>query len=137
MGRMHMTYLLDTHVWYWLVESPEKIPVKVRKALQHKNAVPFGVSSISLWEIAKLEEKQRITFNVPLELWMREALNPEFIRRVDLDERVALESTRLPEGFHPDPADQILVASARVHNLTLITADRKILAYPHVRSLWS
>ena len=134
---MQMTYLLDTHVWYWLVESPEKIPVKVRKSLQQKGSVPFGVSSISLWEIAKLEENRRITFNVPLDFWMHEALDPEFIRRVDMDERVAIESTRLPEGFHSDPADQIIVATARVHNLTLITADQKILDYPHVKSLWS
>jgi PIN domain nuclease of toxin-antitoxin system len=52
------------------------------------------------------------------------------------DERVALESTKLPGGFHNDPADQIIVASARVHNLTLITADRKIIDYGHVQTLW-
>jgi len=55
---------------------------------------------------------------------------------VPLDERVALESTKLPGEFHNDPSDQIIVATARVHNLTLITADRKILAYRHVKTLW-
>jgi PIN domain nuclease of toxin-antitoxin system len=131
-----MKYLLDTHVWYWLMEAPEKIPVNVRKMMNQNGTVPFGVSAISLWEIAKLEEKGRIDFKVPLQDWMKDALDPEFMKRLELDERVAVESTRLPEGFHHDPSDQIIVATARVQNLTLITADRKILAYRHVRTLW-
>jgi PIN domain nuclease of toxin-antitoxin system len=131
-----MKYLLDTHVWYWLMETPEKIPGAVRKIIAQKTSVPFGVSAISLWEIAKLEEKGKINFNIPLQRWMREALDPGFMKRVELDEQVAAESTRLPEEFHRDPADQMIVATARVHNLTLITADRKILSYRHVKTLW-
>jgi PIN domain nuclease of toxin-antitoxin system len=131
-----MKYLLDTHVWYWLMEVPEKIPVNVRKIMSQNGTVPFGISAISLWEIAKLEEKKRIDFNIPLQNWMKDALDPDFMKRLELDEQVAVESTRLPEGFHRDPSDQIIVATARVHNLTLITADRKILAYRHVRTLW-
>ena len=131
-----MKYLLDTHVWYWLMEVPEKIPVSVRKTMSQNNSIPFGISAISLWEIAKLGEKGKIDFNIPLQNWMKNALEPDFMKRLELDEQVAVESTRLPEGFHRDPADQIIVATARIHNLTLITADRKILAYRHVRTLW-
>lgn len=131
-----MKYLLDTHVWYWLMETPEKIPGAVRKIIGQKTSIPFGVSAISLWEIAKLEEKGKINFNIPLQRWMREALDPGFMKRLELDEQVAAESTRLPEEFHRDPADQMIVATARVHNLTLITADRKILSYRHVKTLW-
>ena len=131
-----MKNLLDTHVWYWLMETPEKIPGAVRKIIGQKTSIPFGVSAISLWEIAKLEEKGKINFNIPLQRWMREALDPGFMKRLELDEQVAAESTRLPEEFHRDPADQMIVATARVHNLTLITADRKILSYRHVKTLW-
>lgn len=134
---MQVKYLLDTHVWYWLMETPEKIPDAVRKVLGQKTSVPFGISAISLWEIAKLEEKGKINFNIPLQRWMREALDPGFMKRLDLDEQVAAESTRLPEAFHRDPADQMIVATASVHNLTLITADQKILSYRHVKTLWS
>lgn len=133
---MQVKYLLDTHVWYWLMETPEKIPGAVRKIIGQKTSIPFGVSAISLWEIAKLEEKGKINFNIPLQRWMREALDPGFMKRLELDEQVAAESTRLPEEFHRDPADQMIVATARVHNLTLITADRKILSYRHVKTLW-
>jgi PIN domain nuclease of toxin-antitoxin system len=136
MERQQMKYLLDTHVWYWLMEAPEKIPDGVKKILRHKDAIPFGISAISLWEIAKLEEKGKINFNIPLQNWMKDSLDPGFMKQLELDEQVAVESTRLPEPFHRDPADQIIVATARVHNLTLITADRKILAYRHVRTLW-
>jgi PIN domain nuclease of toxin-antitoxin system len=133
---MQVKNLLDTHVWYWLMETPEKIPGAVRKIIGQKTSIPFGVSAISLWEIAKLEEKGKINFNIPLQRWMREALDPGFMKRLELDEQVAAESTRLPEEFHRDPADQMIVATARVHNLTLITADRKILSYRHVKTLW-
>jgi len=131
-----MKYLLDTHVWYWLMEAPKKVPAKVRRRLQQTGAAPFGLSAISLWEIAKLDEKRKIDFKIQLHHWMNDALNPQFVQKIELDEQVAVESTRLPEGFHRDPSDQIIVATARVHNLTLITADRKILAYRHVKTLW-
>jgi len=131
-----MRCLLDTHVWYWLMEVPGKVPAKIKRALRQTGTAPFGLSAISLWEIAKLDEKGKIDFKIPLDHWINDALDPRFVQRLELDEKVAVESTRLPEGFHRDPSDQIIVATARVHNLTLITADRKILAYRHVKTLW-
>ncbi len=131
-----MKYLLDTHVWYWLMEAPKKVPAKVKRVLRQMGAAPFGLSAISLWEIAKLDEKRKIDFKIQMDHWMNDALNPQFVQKIELDEQIAVESTRLPEGFHRDPSDQIIVATARVHNLTLITADRKILAYRHVKTLW-
>ena len=132
-----MKYLLDTHVWYWLMEAPAKVPAKVKRVLKRTGSTPLGLSAISLWEIAKLEEKAKINFKIPLDRWMEDALEPRFVQKLELDDRVAVESTRLPEGFHRDLSGQIIVATARVHNLTLITADRKILAYSHVKTLWS
>jgi len=130
-----MKYLLDTHVWIWMMDCPEKLPKKVRTAFR-KEAGPLAVSLMSVWEIAKLVQKSRIDLNMPLERWVYNALDSSLICKINLDERVAIESTRLPGDFHNDPAEQILVATARVHRLTLVTADRKILTYSHVKTLW-
>ncbi len=130
-----MKYLLDTHVWIWMMDYPEKLPKKVRTAFR-KEAGPLAVSLMSVWEIAKLVQKSRIDLNMPLERWVYNALDSSLICKINLDERVAIESTRLPGDFHNDPAEQILVATARVHRLTLVTADRKILTYSHVKTLW-
>src|SRR6056297_1363527 len=131
-----MKYLLDTHAWIWLLDLPEKIPSRVRRVLRAEHN-PVGVSAITLWEIAKLTEKKKNTLASPVDEWIYDALNSGIVCKVHLDEKVAIESTRLPDGFHRDPADQIIVATARVHNLTLITADRKILGYRHVKTLWA
>lgn len=130
-----MKYLLDTHVWIWMMDYPEKLPKKVRAALR-KETGSLTLSLMSVWEIAKLVQKGRIDLNMPLERWVYNALDSNLVCKINLDERVAIESTRLPGSFHNDPADQIIVATARVHNLTLVTADRKILAYRHVKTLW-
>lgn len=130
-----MKYLLDTHVWLWMMDSPQKVPGKVHQAIS-KEISPLGVSVISLWEVAKLVEKRRIALAMPVGDWLRAALNSGVVHKLNLDEHVAVESTSLPGDFHQDPSDQIIVATARIHNLTLITADRKILAYRHVRTLW-
>jgi PIN domain nuclease of toxin-antitoxin system len=118
-----------------MLDLPEKLPAKVRKALRQETS-PFGVSTITLWEISKLTEKRKINLASPVEEWLHNALNSGVVCKIHLDEKVAVESTRLPEGFHRDPSDQIIVATARVHNLTLVTADQKILAYRHVKTLW-
>ena len=130
-----MKYLVDTHVWLWMMDSPQKVPEKVHHEIS-KEISPLGVSVISLWEIAKLVEKRRIALSMPVGDWLHVALNAGVVHKLNLDEHIAIESTQLPEEFHRDPSDQIIVATARVHNLTLITADREILAYRHVRTLW-
>lgn len=130
-----MKYLLDTHVWLWMMDSPQNVPKKVYQVLAQE-PVPMGISVITLWETAKLVEKRRIALALPVSDWLHNALESGFVRKIHLDEHIAIEATQLPGEFHRDPADQIIVATARVHNLTLITADRKILAYRHVRTLW-
>jgi len=128
-----MKYLLDTHAWIWMLDYPEKLPEKIRSVLL-KETAPLGVSTITLWEISKLVEKNKISLAAPVEEWLHDALNSRLVCKIHLDEKVAVESTRLPEGFHRDPSDQIIVATARIHHLTLVTADRKILAYRHVKT---
>jgi len=93
------------------------------------------VSAISCWEVAKLVEYNRLTLPCPVDDWMTQALAYPGVRLLDLTPRIAVESAQLPAGFRRDPADQIIVATARVYNCPLLTADAKILAYPHVTTL--
>ena len=91
------------------------------------------MSAISCWEVAKLVEYGRLTLPCPVSDWLRQALAYPGVRLVELSPRVCVESTRLPGTFHRDPADQIIVATARVLDAPLMTADSKISADPHVK----
>jgi PIN domain nuclease of toxin-antitoxin system len=135
-GGLPVKFLLDTHVWFWLLENPEAIPTSVRRCLTDSKNIPFGLCSISLWEVAKLVQKGRIKLTIPLADWFAQALTPGLIRLYPLTESISINSTTLPDGFSSDPADEMIVATARLYNLTLITADKRILSYPHVKTLW-
>jgi PIN domain nuclease of toxin-antitoxin system len=95
----------------------------------------LGVSAISCWEVAKLVEYKRLELPCFVGEWLGHALSYPGIRLLDLSPRVAVEFTQLPGEFHRDPADQIIVATARTLDCPLSTADEKILKYPHVRLL--
>lgn len=87
------------------------------------------VSAISVWEVAMLEAKGRISLSRPVEDWVRSALRAPGTRLLPLTPEIAIESTRLPGSAHGDPADRILIASARVLGGRLATRDRTILDY--------
>jgi PIN domain nuclease of toxin-antitoxin system len=95
----------------------------------------LGVSIISCWEVSKLVEYNRLLLPVPVAEWLDQSLAYPGIRLLDLTPRIVVESTQLPGTFHRDPADQMIVATARVHDCPLVTLDGKILAYPHVQKL--
>ncbi len=131
-----MRYILDTHAWFWSLQDLDRIPSRARKALEQPGNAPFGLAAISLWELAKLVEKGRITLTIPLAEWIARATDPEFIEVLPLTPEVAVDSTNLPGGFHGDPADEMIIAAARLQNATLITADRRIRSYDSVKTLW-
>jgi PIN domain nuclease of toxin-antitoxin system len=129
-------YLLDTHVWIWAMESLEKIPRDVLRVLHNPDNLPFGLSAITPWEAVKKEALGRLRLSSPMRAWLSKAVREPFISLLPLTVDIAYESNHLPAGFHRDPADQMIVATARIHDLTLITCDDSILAYPHVKTLW-
>lgn len=90
---------------------------------------------MSCWEVAKLVECNRLRLECPVEEWMGGALSLPGIQLIDLTPAIAIASTKLPGSFHRDPADQIIVATARAYDLELLTVDDKILAYEHVRTI--
>ena len=93
------------------------------------------ISAISCWELAKLVEKNRIGFSIPSLAWIRRSLNEFNIRIADLSPEIAVESTVL-RGLNRDPADQIIVATSRILGMPLVTADKQILEFPEVKTIW-
>lgn len=128
--------LLDTHIWVWWAHGDERLTSNQTEIIRaNEEDGGIGVSAISCWEIAKLVELGRLELPAPLEIWFEQALSYPGIRIMDLTPEISTESTRLPREFHRDPADQIIVATARVLNCTLVTSDERILNYPHVMTM--
>ncbi len=132
-----MKYQLDTHVWIWWMARPEKLSYRARDILSERiNYSELLLSAISMWEFCKLVEKGRLKVSCSTREWLGEALDMPGLRLVPLTPSIACDSTSLPGNPGNDPADQIITATARVENATLLTADVKLLEYPHVRTLW-
>ena len=127
--------VLDTHIWVWWVDGNKNLSQEQTLKIQKNEAGIIGVSAISCWEVAKLVEHRRIELAVSIDEWIQQALNYPGVRLLELTPEIAIESTRLPEAFHRDPADQIIVATARIHDCLLITVDERIVNYPHVKTL--
>jgi PIN domain nuclease of toxin-antitoxin system len=127
--------VLDTHIWVWWVHEDERLTQAQREAITANETDTVGISAISCWEIAKLVEYGRLELPSTLEEWFEQALNYPGVQLLALTPEIAIESTRLPGEFHSDPADQIIVATARVYGCSLVTLDDKILNYPHVTTI--
>ena len=132
-----MKYLLDTHTWIWWHMNTQKLSQKVKKLIRDTSKYDeLLLSAISPWEFSKLLEKKRLGISCDPEDWINRALDMPKLRLVPLSPLLAYHSTVLPQPFHNDPADQIIVASARSENASILTKDERILIYKHVRSLW-
>ena len=127
--------VLDTHIWVWWVHGDERLTKTQTEIIEANEADTIGVSAISCWEIAKLVERGRLELPCSLEEWFRQAINYPGIRLLELTPEIVIESTQLPGKFHRDPADQLIVATARIYNCPLVTSDSKLLKYPHVETI--
>lgn len=123
--------LLDTHVWVWGVQGDAKLGNSKTMMLIQEGirASSVRVAAISMWEVAMLESKGRLGFGVPCTQWLRTATRWPGISVEPLSMEVAAESGKLPGSFHGDPADRLIVATARILGCRLITADQRILDY--------
>jgi len=122
--------VLDTHVWVWLMEGAPNLKSGLRRRIEASaRDGDLLVSAISVWEVAMLEAKGRITFDQDCSGWVKDALAAPGISLAPLVPEIAVASTRLPADFHGDPADRIIIATARSHACALVTADAAILAY--------
>ena len=123
-----MTLAFDTHTLVWWLTGHERLTSAQTAALRRAEARGdrIGVPAICFWEIAKLVERGRLEFEVPADQVFDEIEEHPTIRVLELSPRIALESTRLGPGFHSDPANQLIAATARVHGLKLVTSDDRI-----------
>lgn len=135
-----MKYLLDTQAWIWSVLDHPRLSRRARAAL---STVPpqdrVGLAAISLKETAWHLARGRVVVDDrfgPWPLWLRTAASSPHLDVLPLTVDVAIESEQLGGRFPPDPADRLIAATARVHDLTLITSDRPIRKSGVVRTLW-
>jgi len=117
--------LLDTHIWLWALLEPERLSAPVRDALQSPEN-ELWLSPVSVWEATMLAERGRVVVTSDVQVWVRGLLAALPRREAPLTFEVALMSRRL-ELAHQDPADRFIAASACVHELTLVTADERLL----------
>ncbi len=122
--------LLDTHVWIWLMEGAANLSRKHQKIVNEAAQNSYvGIAAISAWEVGMLAMKGRIRLEKPVLSWIKDALALPGIELLPLTPEIAVESTQLPNDFHGDPADRLIIATARLHQLTLLTHDGKIIDY--------
>lgn len=122
--------LLDTHVWIWFITGESSLAVETRKVINHAIAENCAyIAAISVWELSMLVAKGRIELDKTCSNWVHKAIVISGIEVMPLSPEVSIESCYLPGKFHDDPADRIIVATARVENLTLLTKDRRVLDY--------
>lgn len=132
-----MTAVLDTHTWIWWVTSDRRLSRRARTIIEKAAARgQLWLSMISIWEMAKKVEKGQLALDRPLDEWLEAALEAEGLQLADLTRPVVADSCRLPQPFHGDPADQIIVATSRSLSATLVTRDARLQDYAHVRTAW-
>jgi PIN domain nuclease of toxin-antitoxin system len=124
-------FLLDTHLWVWLLNGNAQVQQSAVFSPLLKASKKSGlyISAISIWEVAMLEAKKRITFSTDIRSWIHDAVSAPGLQVIPLLPDISIDSTHLPGEFHGDPADRIIVATARLLKCPVVTADKKILSY--------
>ncbi len=134
MGGVAVTYLLDTHAWIQRALGEPLPPLVERTLVEHADSI--ALADISLWEAAKLIELGRLQLSVPLAEFFRLAVTPDLVV-LPVTPSIAEQVTSLEKtGFHKDPADQLIVATALVHRLRLVSDDSRIRLWGKVPLLW-
>ena len=125
--------MLDTHIWLWGLLEPDRLSGEVRRALA-ADGVELRLSSVSVWEALLLAERGRVTLERDPQGWVQEAISIMPIRETPVTFEVALASRTITLA-HRDPADRFIAASAKVFDLTLVTADSRLLQCPDIHVL--
>lgn len=123
--------VLDTHMWIWLMEGDTRLSASSLVSSLERTAAAgeLYISAVSVWEVSMFEAAGRVRFTIPCVTWLSEALATPGLRMVPLSAPVAIDSARLPGSFDGDPADRIIVATARALGASLATADEYLLGY--------
>ena len=136
--------VLDTHVWVWWVEDPERLSEAQKSAIDahESKSDGIGICATSLWEVAKLVEYERLNLGYDLPEWFSIALAYPGVHIIGLTPAIAIRSTSIVESANRgqpeqinDPSDQIIIATAIINDCPLVTSDSKIIAYPDVQTI--
>ena len=131
--------VLDTHALVWAVDGDPRLGRAARAAIEEVERTDrIAVSAITPWEIALLADRGRLRLGCDVAVWIDTALGLPGVRLIPIAPAIAIDSVRLPGSFHADPADRLIVATARYCSAPLLTADRAILEYAaggHVRTI--
>jgi PIN domain nuclease of toxin-antitoxin system len=128
--------VLDTHIWVWLVSSPELLSESALTAISKgMSEQTLLISTISTWEVALLVRKKRLELTMDVSDWVVKSERLPFFRFVPVDNAIAIRSVNLPEPLHSDPADRIIISTAIGEGADLVTKDTKLINYPHVKTI--
>ncbi len=129
--------VLDTHAWIWFTSKPENLSKKAKKAVEAAvKGKSVLISSISVWEVALLVKKKRLTLSMDVTDWIAKSENLPFIQFIPVSNSIAVKSVNLPQPLHDDPADRIIIATALSTGASIVTKDKKISDYSHVKTIW-
>jgi len=129
--------VLDTHAWIWYVDSPDLLSRKARAAADEaRQQGEIYVSAISCWEIYMLEKRGRLAFGVEAAVWVARCRGLSFLQVMPVDTEIARLAVQLPDPLPADPADRLILATARYLGAPLVSRDQKIRSCPHVKTIW-
>ena len=128
-----MRYLLDTHIWLWMLREPHKLSSLVHQAL-HDPGNERYLSPISIWEVTVLLEKKRIATHEDFAVWFARTSADAQLIEAALNWEIAHDMRYILPN-HKDPADRFLAATAVAYDLTLVTADQKMIGVPGLKVL--
>jgi PIN domain nuclease of toxin-antitoxin system len=126
-------FLLDTHVWIWALQQPERLNTRVRKLMEEPTAELY-LSPVSIWEAHHLAQRRRLRFRGTFDQWLDAALRRTSLKEAPFTFAVGIETTRL-QLPQPDFGDLLLAATASVFKYTLLTADPQLLEHPSIKTL--
>lgn len=126
--------LLDTCTFLWLMLDPDKLSKKAREVIEHDSQT-LHLSSISALEIGMLLKKKRISLPLPTAEWLEKSREFLDLREIPMNDSIAISATELPQ-HHKDPADRIIIATAKVNKLKILSPDKHIKSYKEAKVIW-
>jgi PIN domain nuclease of toxin-antitoxin system len=127
--------ILDTHIWVWWNHNDSRLTPTHHEAINRERLHGLGVCSISLLEISRLVTQNKLILPCPVQEWFNIALAQEGVLLLSITPQIAIDSYSLPGNFHKDPADRIIVSTARIYDVPLVSVDEKILTYSYVKTI--
>ncbi len=127
--------ILDTHIWVWWNHKDSKLTSNHCKVINEERSKGLGICSISLIEVSRLVTQNRLILPCPIQEWFNIALAQEGVILLSITPQIAIDSYSLPGNFHKDPADRLIVSTARVYDVPLVSVDEKIIHYSDVKTI--